>query len=125
MNNSFFKLEAAALPFIAESLKALGHPQRLRLLEALADGEKSVGRLSELLELPQAIVSQQLRIMRTNGVVSQRRHHTNSLYSLAHKGLLGLLKCLEKCQSHCLPAVHHSVNVNEAHATNDQPRRKK
>jgi len=103
---------------IAESLKALGHPQRLRLFEALANGEKPVGRLAELLDLPQAIVSQQLRIMKTSGVVKQRRHHTNSLYSLAHEGLLQLLNCLSKCQSHCVPgerpdgAENHRRGIN-------------
>jgi len=112
MNNTFFKLSATALPYIAESLKALGHPQRLRLLEALADGEKSVGRLAELLDIPQAIVSQQLRIMRSNGVVCQRRYHTNSLYSLAHEGLIQLLSCLETCQAHCLPAGRIKMRSN-------------
>ncbi|MBP7633000.1 winged helix-turn-helix transcriptional regulator [Candidatus Ozemobacteraceae bacterium] len=106
---------------IAENLKALGHPQRLRLLEALADGEKPVGRLAELLELPQAIVSQQLRIMKNSGVVKQRRHHTNSLYSLAHDGLLQLLNCLSKCQAHCVPAGRSDGADNRRHETH--PRR--
>ncbi|HNW33442.1 MAG TPA: metalloregulator ArsR/SmtB family transcription factor [Candidatus Ozemobacteraceae bacterium] len=113
MNNSFFKLSAAALPHIADTLKALGHPQRLRLLEALADGEKSVGRLAELLDIPQAIVSQQLRIMRSCGVVCQRRYRTNSLYSLAHEGLIQLLACLENCQEHCLIPVQTETHSND------------
>lgn len=121
MNNSIFKITDEALPMIADSLKALGHPQRLRLLEALADGEKPVGRLAELLSLPQAIVSQQLRIMKTSGVVKQRRHHTNSLYSLAHEGLLQLLNCLSKCQSHCVPADRSDRADNRRRETH--PRR--
>jgi len=99
---------------IAESLKAIGHPQRLRLLEALADGEKPVGKLAELLDLPQAIVSQQLRVMRNSGVVRQRRIRTNSLYSLAHEGLVQLLTCLASCQTHCLPVVRPSTDRNDA-----------
>jgi len=120
MNNSFFRITDEALPMIAESLKALGHPQRLRLLEALADGEKPVGKLAELLDLPQAIVSQQLRIMKTSGVVKQRRHHTNSLYSIAHDGLLQLLNCLSKCQSHCVPANRSDATDKRRHDTHQR-----
>ncbi len=107
---------------IADTLKAIGHPQRLRLLEALADGEKPVGKLAELLGLPQAIVSQQLRIMRNSGVVRQRRVRTNSLYSLAHEGLIQLLGCLTNCQNHCLPAGRSAPDRNPA--GQPQPRRK-
>jgi len=102
MNTAIFKLDNDFLAQTAETLKALGHPHRLRLLEALADGEKSVGTLAELLSLPQAIVSQQLRIMRTSQVVIYRRQKSQSLYSLAHPGLINLLDCLQKCQKHCM-----------------------
>lgn len=96
------KLHPKALPHIAEILKALGHPIRLRLLECLAPGEASVGVLQERLQTPQAIVSQQLRILRSSGVVTFRRQGTLSLYSLAIPGLLNLLSCLQNCQEHCL-----------------------
>lgn len=96
------RLHPQAIPHIAEILKALGHPLRLRLLELLAAGEASVGTLQEHLGTSQAIVSQQLRILRSSGIVTFRRQGTLSLYSLAIPGLLNLLSCLQNCQQHCL-----------------------
>ena len=112
MNTSIFKLDADLLPKTAETLKALGHPHRLRILEALADDEKTVGTLADLLDLPQAIVSQQLRIMRTSQVVVFRRHKSQSIYSLAHPGLSNLLHCLRSCQAHCAGQVPPSPQEN-------------
>ena len=48
----------------AESLKALAHPARLRVIAALCEQEESVIGLSQRLDVPQAILSQQLRILR-------------------------------------------------------------
>ena len=96
------RLPPQALPHMAEILKALGPPLRLRLLEVLAEGEASVGALQEHLGTSQAIASQQLRILRSNGIVTFRRQGTLSLYSLAIPGLLNLLVCLQRCQQHCL-----------------------
>lgn len=96
------RLDSKIIPHIAEILKALGHPLRLRLLEILANGESSVGNLQQRMGIPQAIVSQQLRIMKTGGVVLARRKGTQMLYSLANPGLLNLLNCLHTCQEFCL-----------------------
>lgn len=103
-------LHPQAIPYIAEILKALGHPLRLRLVEILARGEASVGALQEQLETSQAIVSQQLRILRTSGIVAFRRQGTLSFYSLAIPGLLNLLTCLHSCQHHCLARLGVSAD---------------
>jgi DNA-binding transcriptional ArsR family regulator len=49
--------------------KAVGNPVRLRIVAALCEGEENVGGLAERLDLKQAIVSQQLRILRMSGLV--------------------------------------------------------
>ena len=102
MNKKKNKLHDEIVPQMAETLKALGHPLRLRLFEALAGEEKSVGQLVLDLEIPQAIASQQLRIMKQGQVVQCRRQGALMLYRLTHDGLLNLLKCLYSCQDHCL-----------------------
>ena len=99
---NYTRLQPEALYHLAEALKALAHPLRLRILEELSGGECSVGDLQKRLEAPQAIVSQQLKIMRTSGVATFRRERNQSLYRLRHPGLLKLLKCLLSCQSYCL-----------------------
>jgi len=82
---------------IAETLKAVAHPLRLRLVAALADGGVRVGRLALLLGVPQAIVSQQLRILRMAGLVRQAKHDGGSLYQLSDPRMQGLLRCVQGC----------------------------
>jgi len=84
----------------AELLKAIGHPIRLRLVDILAaQGAKAVGDLADMLGVPQAIVSQQLRILRLNGLVAAERKSGNAFYQLAEENLRNLLKCLRTCRT--------------------------
>lgn len=64
-------------------LKTLGNRDRLLLLCQLIDGEKSVSELEELLEIHQPTLSQQLGVLRTEGVVDTRREGKRIYYSLA------------------------------------------
>ena len=64
---------------IAGVTKALGHPTRLRIVALLCEGDMHVGSLAEALGSPQAIVSQQLRILRMSGLVSVARVDGNKL----------------------------------------------
>ncbi len=99
--NKSLRLDPSHLDQIAQVLKSLGHPQRLRIFEVLAGGERSVSQIQAEAELPQAVVSQHLRIMKSGGVVCCRRDGTSSLYQLAQPGLYNLFKCLCSCQSTC------------------------
>lgn len=67
----------------SEFLKALAHESRLMILCFLAEGEKSVGELEELLNLRQPTVSQQLARLRGDGLVTNRRDGKTIYYSLA------------------------------------------
>lgn len=53
--------------------RALGDETRLRLLELLREGERSVGELIEATELGQSLVSHHLRTLRQAGLVGTRR----------------------------------------------------
>jgi DNA-binding transcriptional ArsR family regulator len=64
-------------------LKALAHESRLLMLCILAEGEKSVSELEELLSLRQPTVSQQLARLRADGLVTTRREGKAIYYSLA------------------------------------------
>jgi DNA-binding transcriptional ArsR family regulator len=66
-----------------EFLKALAHESRLMMLCILAEGEKSVTELEQLLELRQPTVSQQLARLRADGLVAARRDGKTIYYSLA------------------------------------------
>jgi DNA-binding transcriptional ArsR family regulator len=66
-----------------EFLKALAHEGRLMILCILAEGEKSVSELEELLSLRQPTVSQQLARLRSDGLVAPRREGKTIYYRLA------------------------------------------
>ncbi len=85
--------------YLAEVLKALAHPARLRIVAALCAGEESVGALAARLDLPQAIVSQQLRILRMSGLVAVERGGGFARYRLAQPRLRQLVDCLEGCHA--------------------------
>ena len=63
-------------------MKTLGHRDRLMILCQLADGEKSVGQIADLLEISQSPLSQHLSRMRKEGLVDTRREAQTIYYSL-------------------------------------------
>lgn len=67
----------------ANLMKALGNENRLMVLCALAEGERSVGELNELIPLSQSALSQQLARLRSQGLVNTRRESQTIYYSLA------------------------------------------
>jgi DNA-binding transcriptional ArsR family regulator len=68
---------------LAKYFRALGDPTRLRVLELLGDGERSVGELVAALRLPQPKVSNHLACLRWCGFVTTRREHRTIHYRLA------------------------------------------
>ena len=77
--------------FKAEFFKALAHPIRIQILDCLRDGEKGVNELSEVLQIEQANVSQQLAILRVRNIVVGRKSGNNVYYSVSDRTLFKLL----------------------------------
>ncbi len=82
---------------LAEVLKAVAHPLRLRIIALLCEGEVHVNALAARLDAPQPIVSQQLRILRTRRLVEATRENGFARYRLAEPALAELVGCMEKC----------------------------
>jgi ArsR family transcriptional regulator len=89
--------DSARAAKVAEVLKAVAHPLRLRLVAILVEREANVGQLAEALGAEQAIVSQQLRILRHNGLVAADREGGFATYRLVERHLAGLVHCMEHC----------------------------
>ena len=75
-------------------LKTLGNRERLLLLCQMVDGEKSVGELEELLDIHQPTLSQQLGVLRAEGVVDTRRDRKRIYYSLASAEAAAILNTI-------------------------------
>jgi DNA-binding transcriptional ArsR family regulator len=68
--------------FKAAFFKALAHPVRIRILEELVHGERSVQEIQLALGLEQPVVSQQLGVLRGNNIVVGRKAGVSVRYSL-------------------------------------------
>jgi ArsR family transcriptional regulator len=75
----------------AELFKALGHPARIRVLEVLSAGARSVSDLQPLVGIESSHLSQQLGILRRAGLVTTRKEGASVIYSLADPALAELL----------------------------------
>lgn len=67
----------------AELCKVFANPKRLKILDLLKDGERSVGAIVEETGISQPTVSQHLRKMRDQGVVTKREAGVENRYSIA------------------------------------------
>ena len=77
--------------FKAEFFRALAHPVRIRILELLGAGERSVHELQHALAIDQPLVSQQLAVLRGKNIVVARKEGTSVRYSLSDPLLADLL----------------------------------
>jgi DNA-binding transcriptional ArsR family regulator len=85
----------------ADMLKALGHEQRLLIMCLLADGEKAVTELEQLLSLKQPAVSQLLTRLRADDLVETRRDGKTIHYSIKDPKAKVILETLYRL--YCAP----------------------
>lgn len=76
----------------ADFLRILGHPVRVRILELLREGERSVGALQSALGLDSGGTSQHLGVLRRHGVLDTRRAGTNVYYRVKDPRTFQLLE---------------------------------
>lgn len=75
-------------------MKLLANEDRILLLCQLSQGERCVSELEEQLGIHQPTLSQQLGVLRSEGVVSTRRQGKNIYYSVAQPAMLEILALL-------------------------------
>src|ERR1041384_2468196 len=77
--------------FKADFFKALAHPLRISILDALRDGELTVNEISQRFEVEPANASQQLAVLRNRNIVIARKEGAGVFYSVTDKTLFKLL----------------------------------
>lgn len=87
------RLRTAAGDAVA-ALKVLGNEDRLLLLCQLSQGEMCVGDIEEALDIRQPTLSQQLGVLRNEGVVATRRDGKRIFYSVADAKVMQVLAVL-------------------------------
>jgi len=83
----------------SEVFKALGNPNRLLIVDALAAGERCVADLTALVGLDMSTVSNHLSVLRNVGIVQDERRATQIFYTLKNKCLLNIFRCLREFQA--------------------------
>ncbi|MGQ9863519.1 MAG: ArsR/SmtB family transcription factor [Bacteroidia bacterium] len=79
---------------VAEKLRMLGHPIRLRILSALRDKELNVTQLQKELDLPQATLSHHLNLLRRAGILQCKRQGQQVCYFLPNTLASSVLNCV-------------------------------
>jgi ArsR family transcriptional regulator len=77
------QVDGEACERAAAIFRALGDPQRLRLLMLLEAGERCVSELCQTLAEPMPAISQRLRLLKSERVVRSRRQGKHIFYALA------------------------------------------
>ncbi len=101
----------------AQIAKAMASPNRLELLEALAQGERSVEKLAEATGISVANTSHHLQVLREGGLVRARKEGVQVIYRLSDDDIPQMLGCLRRVGERHLAEVE--LVVREHFASED------
>ena len=80
----------------AQIMKALSHPTRLFIVHQLADAERCVGELTEMVGADTSTISKHLLIMKNAGIVDTEKRGASIYYSLKMKCVLNFFTCVNE-----------------------------
>jgi len=100
--------------FKAEFFKALAHPLRIRIIDALRGGEVSVNDLSSRLGVEQTTISQQLGVLRNRNLVVGRKNGSSVFYSVRDRAIFRLLDVAREIFNNQLIDVRDLLSQVEA-----------
>ena len=75
---------------IAQRFRVIGDPMRIRILDVLRDGERSVGEITEELGTSQQNASKHLGVLLQAGILARRKDGTSARYRVADEGVYEL-----------------------------------
>ena len=90
----------------AQLFRVLGHPVRIRILELLVDGERTVGQLQAELDLDSSGTSQHLAALRQQGILDSRRAGTSVYYRIRDPRVSQLLAVARQILTSALTDSH-------------------
>ena len=87
----------------ATLIKALAHPTRLFMVDELADGERCVCELRDMVGADISTVSKHLALLKAAGIVADTRRGQQVFYRLRTPCVLGFFDCVQNVQRATLP----------------------
>src|ERR1043166_435665 len=109
--------------FKADFFKALAHPLRISILDALREGELTVNEISQHFNVEPANASQQLAVLRNRNIVVTRKDGANVYYSVSDKSIFKLLDAAKEIFNHHLVGVRSMLEEIHAVAPTKAARR--
>src|SRR5215213_8007927 len=103
--------------FKAELFKALAHPARIRIVELLRSGERTVSDLQRVLEMESSTVSQQLALLRARDIVTGRKQGTSVYYSVVDPLIFDLLDVARQIFNNHLEGLQSAAGVADDEAS--------
>ena len=96
---------------VCNLMKVLSSKNRFMILCAVADGEKSVGEIAETIGIREAATSQQLALLRKDGIVKPRRDGQTIYYSIARRDVRRLMDFMY--ENYCKPSLEANQEFSE------------
>lgn len=106
MNKEFYKLKTAVV-------KALANPIRLMIVDSLRNGEKSVSEIIEITKEEQSNISKSLGILKSHGLIKDRKEGSNVFYSLKICCINEFFCCLDNIISENLKYQQELINASK------------
>ncbi len=107
--------------FKAEFFKALAHPLRIKILEILAEGQKSVNEIQSLAGSEGSAVSQQLMILRNKNIVAGIKEGNRVIYSLKDPMIVELLQVARQIfNNHLVSTISMLDKLNVREGTEEK-----
>jgi len=94
---NFQKIDPKKLEYAAEIFKGFGNPVRIQIVDLLREKKRRVMELAEILGYPQPIISQQLKILKSAGIVVRVKEENNFCYQLTNRHFSDMIKCMRGC----------------------------
>ena len=91
------KVDNEKIEEASEIFKGFGNPIRIRIIDALENKNLRVMEISDLLDLSQPIISQQLKILKSVGIVHRIRERQSYRYGLTNPHFSEIIKCMKSC----------------------------
>ena len=98
------------LTHLAAMAKAFAHPNRLELLELVAQGERTVESLAQVADLTIGNTSQHLQQLRRSGLLATRRQGKHIFYRLADDAVVDMLVALRRIAEHTVADVQRVLD---------------
>lgn len=98
---------------MTEAFEALAQPRRREIIRLLAGGEMSVGAIASRFDVSQPAVSQHLAVLKSAGLVEDRRDGARRLYRVRHEGLADVQDFLAEVMPAGLERLKRAAEAEE------------